>query len=176
MASLKKLGTGKPKASVASRQASEARRRYAKASEPLAAALAAEAPGIAMRDAAFKASRPAPVAISKPAPKTRASLASDADGGGVLKAVAHKVVDGAADPEFRASLDRKLQNEMSRLEQVRTRARITRAAAGLAPVEASKPPSDQREIGQMAVWSLSTAKPGNGVEQLRDDNIETYWQ
>lgn len=134
MASLKKLGTGKPKASVASRQASEARRRYAKASEPLAAALAAEAPGIAMRDAAFKASRPAPVAISKPAPKTRASLASDADGGGVLKAVAHKVVDGAADPEFRASLDRKLQNEMSRLEQVRTRARITRAAAGLAPV------------------------------------------
>ncbi|XRB06382.1 DUF5745 [Pycnococcus provasolii] len=134
MASLKKLGTGKPKASVASRQASEARRRYAKASEPLAAALAAEAPGIAMRDAAFKASRPAPVAISKPAPKTSASLASDADGGGVLKAVAHKVVDGAADPEFRASLDRKLQNEMSRLEQVRTRARITRAAAGLAPV------------------------------------------
>lgn len=28
----------------------------------------------------------------------------------------------------------------------------------------------------MAVWSLSTAKPGNGVEQLRDDNAETYWQ
>ena len=28
----------------------------------------------------------------------------------------------------------------------------------------------------MAVWSLSTAKPGNGVEQLRDDNIDTYWQ
>ena len=28
----------------------------------------------------------------------------------------------------------------------------------------------------MAVWSLSTAKPGNGVEQVRDDNIDTYWQ
>lgn len=36
--------------------------------------------------------------------------------------------------------------------------------------------SEEREIGQMAVWSLSTAKPGNGVEQLRDDNIDTYWQ
>ena len=35
---------------------------------------------------------------------------------------------------------------------------------------------EEREIGQMGVWSLSTAKPGNGVEQLRDDNIETYWQ
>ena len=35
---------------------------------------------------------------------------------------------------------------------------------------------DEREIGKEAVWSLSTAKPGNGVEQLRDDNIDTYWQ
>jgi len=33
-----------------------------------------------------------------------------------------------------------------------------------------------REIGNEAVWSLSTAKPGNGVEQIRDDNIDTYWQ
>mmetsp|Transcript_8278 Transcript_8278/g.9781 ORF Transcript_8278/g.9781 Transcript_8278/m.9781 type:complete len:185 (-) Transcript_8278:174-728(-) len=36
--------------------------------------------------------------------------------------------------------------------------------------------SDKREIGNEAVWSLSTAKPGNGVEQLRDDNNDTYWQ
>lgn len=36
--------------------------------------------------------------------------------------------------------------------------------------------SDEREIGDQAVWSLSTAKPGNGVEQLRDDNSDTYWQ
>jgi len=35
---------------------------------------------------------------------------------------------------------------------------------------------EEREVGQMAVWSLSTAKPGNGVEQLRDDNTDTYWQ
>tara|TARA_B110001452_G_scaffold53627_1_gene41058 strand:+ start:1585 stop:2136 length:552 start_codon:yes stop_codon:yes gene_type:complete len=34
----------------------------------------------------------------------------------------------------------------------------------------------EREIGDLAVWSLSTAKPGNGVEQLRDDNCDTYWQ
>jgi len=35
---------------------------------------------------------------------------------------------------------------------------------------------DKREIGNEAVWSLSTAKPGNGVEQLRDDNVDTFWQ
>jgi len=33
-----------------------------------------------------------------------------------------------------------------------------------------------REIGSEAVLSLSTAKPGNGVEELRDNNKETYWQ
>mmetsp|Transcript_4027 Transcript_4027/g.5882 ORF Transcript_4027/g.5882 Transcript_4027/m.5882 type:complete len:184 (+) Transcript_4027:469-1020(+) len=36
--------------------------------------------------------------------------------------------------------------------------------------------TEKREIGDEAVWSLSTAKPGNGVEQLRDDNTDTYWQ
>ena len=35
---------------------------------------------------------------------------------------------------------------------------------------------DKREIGSEAVWSLSSAKPGNGVEQLRDDSIESFWQ
>lgn len=29
--------------------------------------------------------------------------------------------------------------------------------------------SQRREIGDLAVWTLSSAKPGNGVEQLRDD-------
>ncbi|XP_063757237.1 anaphase-promoting complex subunit 10-like isoform X1 [Eleginops maclovinus] len=33
-----------------------------------------------------------------------------------------------------------------------------------------------REIGSQAVWSLSSCKPGFGVDQLRDDNLETYWQ
>jgi anaphase-promoting complex subunit 10 len=36
--------------------------------------------------------------------------------------------------------------------------------------------SNKRELGDIAVWTISTAKPGNGVEQLRDNNIETYWQ
>lgn len=36
--------------------------------------------------------------------------------------------------------------------------------------------SSRRELGDEAVWTISTAKPGNGVEQLRDNNIETYWQ
>ncbi|KAL7551197.1 hypothetical protein ACHAWF_014395 [Thalassiosira exigua] len=33
-----------------------------------------------------------------------------------------------------------------------------------------------REIGRTASWSLSTAKPGNGVDQLRDSSLDTYWQ
>lgn len=36
--------------------------------------------------------------------------------------------------------------------------------------------SKKRELGDEAVWTISTTKPGNGVEQLRDNNIETYWQ
>lgn len=34
---------------------------------------------------------------------------------------------------------------------------------------------DCRELGVDAVFTLSSAKPGNGVEQLRDGNEETYW-
>lgn len=34
----------------------------------------------------------------------------------------------------------------------------------------------RREVGDDAVWSLSSAKPGNGVDQLRDNNMDTYWQ
>ncbi|KAH3833612.1 anaphase-promoting complex subunit 10-like isoform X2 [Dreissena polymorpha] len=33
-----------------------------------------------------------------------------------------------------------------------------------------------REVGNQAVWSLSSCKPGFGVEQLRDSSFETYWQ
>lgn len=29
----------------------------------------------------------------------------------------------------------------------------------------------RREVGDEAVWSLSTAKPGNGVDQLRDSTL-----
>mmetsp|Transcript_28658 Transcript_28658/g.66470 ORF Transcript_28658/g.66470 Transcript_28658/m.66470 type:complete len:193 (+) Transcript_28658:113-691(+) len=36
--------------------------------------------------------------------------------------------------------------------------------------------TELREIGDEAAWSLSSAKPGNGVEQLRDGNTETFWQ
>jgi hypothetical protein len=31
--------------------------------------------------------------------------------------------------------------------------------------------SDVRDIGNEAVWSLSTAKPGNGIDQIQDDNV-----
>ena len=36
--------------------------------------------------------------------------------------------------------------------------------------------SEFREIGKEATFTISSAKPGNGVEQLRDNNMETYWQ
>jgi len=34
----------------------------------------------------------------------------------------------------------------------------------------------RKEIGDEAVWTLSSAKVGNGVDQLRDDNLSTFWQ
>jgi anaphase-promoting complex subunit 10 len=34
-----------------------------------------------------------------------------------------------------------------------------------------------REMGREALcWQLSSAKPGNGVDQIRDAHVETYWQ
>uniref|UniRef100_T1GGW9 Anaphase-promoting complex subunit 10 n=1 Tax=Megaselia scalaris TaxID=36166 RepID=T1GGW9_MEGSC len=32
-----------------------------------------------------------------------------------------------------------------------------------------------REVGAQAVWSLSSCKPGFGVERLRDGQMDTYW-
>lgn len=36
--------------------------------------------------------------------------------------------------------------------------------------------SNERELGCFSVLTISSAKPGNGVEQLRDDNLDTFWQ
>lgn len=33
-----------------------------------------------------------------------------------------------------------------------------------------------REVGDQAVWSLSSCKAGFGIDQLRDDTTDTYWQ
>lgn len=33
-----------------------------------------------------------------------------------------------------------------------------------------------REVGNHAVWSLSSCKAGFGVEQLRDESYDSYWQ
>ncbi|CAG8633281.1 11198_t:CDS:2, partial [Paraglomus brasilianum] len=35
---------------------------------------------------------------------------------------------------------------------------------------------DLYEIGSLATWSLSSWKPGNDLENLRDDELGTYWQ
>lgn len=32
------------------------------------------------------------------------------------------------------------------------------------------------EIGNQAIWSVSSCKPGYGVSQLRDNSQDTYWQ
>eukprot|EP00040_Diaphanoeca_grandis_P008003 m.43366 g.43366 ORF g.43366 m.43366 type:complete len:187 (+) comp19359_c0_seq1:109-669(+) len=37
-------------------------------------------------------------------------------------------------------------------------------------------PKAKREIGDQAVWSLSSCKQGFGVAQLRDGKPSTYWQ
>jgi hypothetical protein len=33
-----------------------------------------------------------------------------------------------------------------------------------------------RELGDEAVWSVSSAKPGNGIEMMRDGNVQTFYQ
>ncbi|KFM65144.1 Anaphase-promoting complex subunit 10, partial [Stegodyphus mimosarum] len=33
-----------------------------------------------------------------------------------------------------------------------------------------------QEVGPLAVWSLSSCKPGFGVDELQDSCLETYWQ
>jgi len=48
--------------------------------------------------------------------------------------------------------------------------------SGLSGLSASSLSPSLRELGDDAVWSLSSAKQGNGVEQLRDDDTNTFWQ
>lgn len=60
----------------------------------------------------------------------------------------------------------------------RVAAMAAAAAAGrtFTKGEAPLPSASKRELGDAAVWSCSSAKPGNGVELLRDDNTDTFWQ
>lgn len=39
-----------------------------------------------------------------------------------------------------------------------------------------KDSEELEEIGNEAVWILSSAKAGNGIEQLRDGDTNTFWQ
>ncbi len=49
--------------------------------------------------------------------------------------------------------------------------------AGFHPCEPEEEEVDGlREIGRLAVWSVSSTKPGNGVNCLRDDRADTFWQ
>lgn len=53
---------------------------------------------------------------------------------------------------------------------------ITRTDDSSNPTKPTGDPPDCSEIGKLAVWSVTSAKPGNGVELLRDGNLDTYWQ
>lgn len=53
---------------------------------------------------------------------------------------------------------------------------IVQAHPALASLSDPQKSLSVREIGNEAVWSLSTAKPGNGVSQIRDNSLDTYWQ
>lgn len=37
-------------------------------------------------------------------------------------------------------------------------------------------PLELRELSEDATWSLSSAKTGNGVRELRDGSLDTFWQ
>ena len=37
-------------------------------------------------------------------------------------------------------------------------------------------PGGKQEVGHLAVWSVTSAKAGNGVELLRDGSTDTFWQ
>ena len=47
---------------------------------------------------------------------------------------------------------------------------------GAAHGAVGKKKEDLVEIGNKAVWTLTSAKPGNGIHQLRDNSPDTYWQ
>ena len=37
-------------------------------------------------------------------------------------------------------------------------------------------PTGLKEIGNLASWTVSTCKPGSGVEALRNDDTNLFWQ
>lgn len=49
-------------------------------------------------------------------------------------------------------------------------------ASNIVSIQSNLDFTNKRELGSEAVFTISTAKPGNGVDQLRDNNLDTYWQ
>ncbi|PIK33807.1 putative anaphase-promoting complex subunit 10 [Apostichopus japonicus] len=49
-------------------------------------------------------------------------------------------------------------------------------STGISQKELDEYTSGLQEIGEQAVWSLSSCKPGFGIKQLRDNSTDTYWQ
>ena len=52
------------------------------------------------------------------------------------------------------------------------------ATAAPGPMTRAQGPggAELRELGDEAVWTLSSCKPGNGVARLRDGRTDTFWQ
>lgn len=40
----------------------------------------------------------------------------------------------------------------------------------------AEPTAGLKEIGHLAQWKVSSAKPGNGVRELRSENTSEFWQ
>ena len=51
-----------------------------------------------------------------------------------------------------------------------------RAAPDADIVDELTPSKTSCEIGHLAVWTVTSSKPGNGVDLLRDGRDDTYWQ
>lgn len=43
----------------------------------------------------------------------------------------------------------------------------------LSSEQSSRDEEGKKEIGEVATWIISSAKSGNGVEQIRDSNLNT---
>jgi anaphase-promoting complex subunit 10 len=43
-------------------------------------------------------------------------------------------------------------------------------------LEANDDPHDVREVSSLGSWHLSSYKNGQGLEQLLDSSLQTYWQ
>jgi Anaphase-promoting complex, subunit 10 (APC10) len=93
----------------------------------------------------------------------------------IADASADADADLAVEPEFHADLDERAANSaVDRAENEGDHEHEAAEAESLFLNPITREPL--RDLSAHAVWTVSTAKPGNGVEQLRDGKLDSYWQ